>query len=168
MEERFGVCFFKRGLIVARLDPKRVMVFFCVFSSFLFKLRRSLNSPYSTNSHPQTIRDTQTKHPQDPKTIQNPPKDSKTHCSSTFCAPLSFSLCFFHRNTAPPFLRLAQVLLAYRILSDEERRKAFDSTGNDEGADLAEERKARGGVWFWSVFGGGLRGFGGWGVFFLF
>ena len=35
------------------------------------------------------------------------------------------------------------VLLAYRILSDEERRKEYDQTGEDAGDAPAEERKVR-------------------------
>lgn len=48
-----------------------------------------------------------------------------------------------HPDTGGDAVIFQDVLLAYRILSDEERRKAFDDTGSDSGDATEEERKVR-------------------------
>lgn len=48
-----------------------------------------------------------------------------------------------HPDTGGDAVIFQDVLLAYRILSDEERRKAFDDTGSDSGDSTEEERKVR-------------------------
>ncbi|CAE7409987.1 l(2)tid, partial [Symbiodinium pilosum] len=48
-----------------------------------------------------------------------------------------------HPDTGGDAVAFQDVLLAYRILSDEERRKEFDKTGEDTGDAKEEERKVR-------------------------
>ncbi|CAE7247895.1 PAT07 [Symbiodinium necroappetens] len=48
-----------------------------------------------------------------------------------------------HPDTGGDAVAFQDVLLAYRILSDEERRKEYDQTGEDAGDAPAEERKVR-------------------------
>ena len=48
-----------------------------------------------------------------------------------------------HPDTGGDAVVFQDVLLAYRILSDEERRKEYDQTGEDAGDVAEEERKVR-------------------------
>ena len=48
-----------------------------------------------------------------------------------------------HPDTGGDAVVFQDVLLAYRILSDSERRKAYDDTGADSGDLKEEERKVR-------------------------
>jgi len=48
-----------------------------------------------------------------------------------------------HPDTGGDAVAFQDILLAYRILSDEERRKEYDQTGEDGGDAPAEERKVR-------------------------
>ena len=48
-----------------------------------------------------------------------------------------------HPDTGGDTVAFQDVLLAYRILSDEERRKEYDKSGEDTGDVEAEERKVR-------------------------
>ena len=48
-----------------------------------------------------------------------------------------------HPDTGGDAVVFQDVLLAYRILSNEERRKAFDDSGSDSGDSTEEERKVR-------------------------